>query len=390
MIDVPTSGEVSWLGVMSGTSGDGIDVARVTIDERPEGPQVRSVEGTTLPFSAPLAARLSRALPSEGSYAAASRWHAELGDEFADAAAEAIARFGEVSGIVISGQTFAHHPTEVPRHTLQLGCPHRVARATGVPVLFDLRTTDIAQGGEGAPLVPAGDRVLFGDLADRVAVVNIGGISNVTVLSRDSDPAAADAGPGNLILNALYRDAFPDRGSDAFDRDGEMACRGTVETSALAAWGQALRATGEHGVRRSYGREELGERWVRHRPRESRSIEDQLATVAAWIAVEILETIDLLSADRRPDRILVGGGGARHRRILQELERRSDSPVEPLEAAKHGVSAELREAAAFAILAHERAYGRPLAFPTTTGVPTPVSLGVWAPGSTVDSPPRDS
>ena len=390
MIEVPQQGEVAWLGIMSGTSGDGIDVARVTIDEGLGGPRVTSVEGTTLPFSAPLARRLDRALHSPGSFESASRWHAELGEEFGDAAAEGIARFGEVAGIALSGQTFAHYPIEVPPHTLQLGCPHRVAQRTGCPVLFDLRTTDVAAGGEGAPLVPAGDRVLFGGLGERVAVVNIGGISNVTLLCGDDDPRAADAGPGNLILNELYRRAFPERGREAFDIDGEVARTGSVDRAALASWSEWFRSIAPTGGRRSFGREELGERWVRHRPRQARSIEDQLASVSAWIALEILATIDRLSPEGTPDRVLVGGGGARHRRILQELEQRSVVPVEPLAADKHGVSAELREAAAFAILAHERAYGRATSFPSTTGVSERTGLGVWAQGSTVDSRSRHS
>ena len=105
-------------------------------------------------------------------------------------------------------------------------------------MLFDLRTTDVAAGGEGAPLVPAGDRVLFGGLGERVAVVNIGGISNVTLLCGDDDPRAADAGPGNLILNELYRRAFPERGREAFDIDGEVARTGSVDRAALASWSE--------------------------------------------------------------------------------------------------------------------------------------------------------
>ena len=383
---------------MSGTSCDGIDVACVELEECEETASARmiSVQGFTVPFKNPVAAALRGLLATPGSFADAARADVELGELFADAAERGLAAWGRVDGIALSGHTFSHLPAETPACTLQLGSPAIVAERTGTPVLFGFRAADVARGGEGAPLVPAGDRVLFGELADPIAVVNIGGISNVTWLERGRDPAAVDSGPGNLLLDRLHHDAHPE--GPGFDRDGALAMQGEVDHDWLAAHRRSRQpssllkksfrskelfqqtAREEVVARRSFGREEFGEGWWRaqHVSLAEFSTPDRLATICAWVAEELSESMRILARGRSPERLLVGGGGARNRRLVAELTARAGLEAEPLDAELHGVGCDLREAAAFAILGHEWVYGRPGSFLETTGAPALPRLGSWA------------
>lgn len=369
-------GQVRWVGLMSGTSGDGIDAARVVVRETEDGPRVEEVEGGTIPFDSEFRTELRDAVGGTGSFAEAARLDRALGERFAEAARVAIESHGPVDAIALSGHTVSHLPAANPAATLQVGAPSIVAERVGLPVVAGFRTADLARGGEGAPLVPAGDRVLYGHLGDPLAVVNVGGISNVTWLVRGADPTAADAGPGNLILDAAYRDGATD-GAE-FDRDGRVAQEGRVVSSLLDRW------TGwneRRGTRRSTGREEFGEAWwaaERARLAEHPSA-DRLATLCAWIAEEIARTIAGLAGGRAPERTLVGGGGAHHGRLRADLvDRLVGGPVEMLRAEEHGVGADLREAAAFAILGHEWLYRRPGSFPGTTGAAAAGPLGALA------------
>lgn len=372
LVELAGRGRVAWLGLMSGNSADGIDAARVLLEESPDGPRVRAIDGETFPFRREFAADFRRSLESEGDWGRAARFDRILGERFAAAAIEAIERFGPVDAIAVSGHTFSHRPADDPPSTLQLGSLAFVAERTGRPVLGGFRAADLARGGEGAPLVPAGDRVLFGALADRVAVVNIGGISNATWLERGSEPRAADAGPGNLLLDGAYRDGRPDGGEH--DEGGALAGTGRTDLPTLERW-SATRRSG--GTRRSFGREEFGAAWLaRERGALARlPLADRLRTLSAWIAREIALTLHRLGEGRAPDRLLVGGGGSLHRTLLAELARETGREAERLTALEHGVDARLREAAAFAIIGHEWLYGRAGSFPGTTGAGRAAPLG---------------
>jgi len=215
--------------------------------------------------------------------------------------------------------------------------------------------------------------VLFGQLADRVAVVNIGGISNVTWIEKDRELQARDAGPGNLILDEVWRAATT--GESQFDEGGRVALTGRVDRS-------MLRSFNDHPWRdrRSFGREQFGRAWFEQfRDQLSRlTLKDRLATLCGWMAREIAETIAELGQGRPPQRLLVGGGGAHHQRLLQEIGLLVGISAEVLEESKHGVGADLREAAAFAILGHEWLYGRSGSFLGTTGATPGAGLGMWA------------
>jgi len=360
---------------MSGNSADGIDAARVELEETAAGARALSVAGDTFPFPPDFAAELRRVLESPGDFATAARYDRILGERFAAAAERAIARFGRVDAIVVSGHTFSHRPADDPPSTLQLGSPHIVAERTGLPVIAGLRAADLARGGEGAPLVPAGDRVLFGSLAGTVAVVNIGGISNATLLARGETPRAADAGPGNLLLDGAFREGRP--GGGDHDDGGAIAGSGRVDRECLERWLSASLASAKASARRSFGREEFGATWL-ERERSAWAplpLADRLRTLCAWIAEEIARTVHGLGGGVVPERLLVGGGGARNLALLAEISRAVGREAEPLSAARHGVDLRLREAAAFAILGHEWLYGRPGSFPETTGTGRAAPLG---------------
>ncbi len=371
--------DMTWLGVMSGTSGDGIDVARVRLRESEQSPEVLSVEGGTYPFStrfhSQLGAWLVQSLGSgEGiSVEEAARWHARLGEEFAAACVAAIGDYGAVDAIALSGHTFAHLPRESLATTLQLGDAAVVAERTGLPVIFDFRASDVARGGEGAPLVPAADRILLGSATEELLILNLGGISNLTLLPPGGIPLARDCGPCNLILNEIVR-----RRSDGalhFDEGGDMAARGRADAGAVERWLQHPFLCGEGGS--STGREEFGEEWVQaHTSRLNElSLEDALASVVAWIATSIFRSWQQLARAAAPDQIWVGGGGAHHRSLMGAISKRFGVEVARLTPHEHGVSADLREAAAFAILGQEWLQGRAASFPSTTNCVRAGTLG---------------
>lgn len=357
----------TWLGLMSGTSGDGIDAALVILEERAEAtPRVVSVDGLTVPFPEPLSVQLIADLVTPPDIETAAIWDARLGERFADAARGAAERLGDADAIALSGHTFVHLPEHHPRTTLQLGSPALVAERTGLPVVSGFRAHDVARGGEGAPLVPAGDRILFGTADRGVAVVNLGGIGNITWLPRGSgEPRALDTGPANLILNRMVLEGTG--GERPMDVDGALGARGTVRRELMEPW-MDHPFLGDPEAR-STGREQFGERWVEEHREQLRGfcLEDRLATAVAWIAATVALGLRRLAGEEPVGRILVGGGGAHNRALLRALQTTLPGPVECLSAERHGVDGDLREAAAFAVLGHEWLRGRPGSFPGTTG-----------------------
>ena len=357
-------GQLRIVGLMSGTSGDGIDAARIELRERPGSlPELVGIEGRIDPFPEGIRVRLLRDLATVPDVETAARWDAQLGELFARSAERLIHDCGPADLIAVSGHTFCHLSGEGPARTLQLGNPAVVAERNRLPVVAGFRAADVARGGEGAPLVPAGDRVLFAEPGRNVVVINLGGIANLTWLAADgADPRGRDSGPSNLILDHLIRESTGAR----WDEGGCMAASGTVR-------GHLVDRFFEHsffrpGAPRSTGRKEFGERWVQGESElTALPLPDQLATVVAWIAASVARGLKVLAAGERPDRILLAGGGAAHTALGRELAR--VLPVEPevLELSSHGVSADLREAAAFAVLGNEYVRGRPGSFPTTTG-----------------------
>jgi anhydro-N-acetylmuramic acid kinase len=360
------------VGVMSGTSLDGIDTALVRIHPRGARYTIEVVRFATHAFDDGLLTALARALPpSRGSFAEAAELHHRLGEAFGQAACALLN--GERADYVAShGQTVFHDGER--GITLQLGDAFAMREAVRASVCYDFRSADCAAGGHGAPLVPYVDALLFqSENEDRVAL-NIGGIANITVLPKGSEEIVAfDTGPGNMLLDALVRART--HGSERFDEGGALAARGRVDEGTLTA----MLADPYFALPppKSTGRERFGEHFLAaHRALEHLSTEDAAATLTELTATTVAHDIAAYGPPRA--RVIVSGGGASNPALLARLAARlSGSRVERSDAM--GISPDAKEAVAFAVLGYETLRGRCANVPRATGARAPVALGSIAP-----------
>jgi anhydro-N-acetylmuramic acid kinase len=360
------------IGLMSGTSLDGVDIAAVSTDgERITALGPRGYR----PYAESERALLRQAL-SEATVLddrAARPGALARAEELVTAAhGEAVSRFlGEhhirPDIIGFHGQTVLHRPER--RLTVQIGAGDALARLTGIPVAYDFRAADVAAGGQGAPLVPVFHRALAAGL-DRprpLMVLNIGGVANVTWLGAESDePVACDTGPGNALIDDFMRA----RSGTAFDESGETAARGAVDEAWLArALADPFFAAPPP---KSLDRNAFA---ANVKTLDELSLEDGAATLAAFTAASVARIVAYLP--RPPRSVIVAGGGARNRTLLHMLsERLAPATVETAEAV--GWSADALEAQAFAFLAARHVRGLPITFPGTTGVARAMTGGVMA------------
>jgi anhydro-N-acetylmuramic acid kinase len=366
---------VKAIGLMSGTSLDGVDAALVEIHPRGTRYGIELLAFETTPYDPPLRAALFDALPpNRGSVAAVARLEGDLGDAYGRAARK-LAKAQRVAFVASHGQTIWHDgETGV---TLQLGDPFRIRETAGATVCYDFRRADCAAGGQGAPLVAWVDAVLLAsDDEDRVAL-NLGGIANVTLLRRSASPREAvafDTGPGNMLLDALVRARTG--GSREFDDNGELAARGRIDEPLLGNF------LGDPYFRaappKTTGRERFGAHFLaRHEEALARlSLEDAAATLTELTAVSIARA--LAAAHFAPGRVIVSGGGARNATLLARLhERLGNARVERSDTM--GLPADAKEAMAFAVLGYETLRGRTANVPAATGASHPAVLGAIAP-----------
>jgi anhydro-N-acetylmuramic acid kinase len=359
------------IGIMSGTSADGIDAVLASVTWTANTPRVELRAHVAVPFTPDQRERVLRAVNGVANVPELAMLHGTLGDLYAEVALGLVKAPGGADVIGLHGQTVAHLPAS--RVTLQIGDAARVAVRTGVPVVSDLRSADIAAGGEGAPLTPFADHVLFAGGAPRV-VLNLGGIANLTLIpDADADHVRGfDTGPGNMVLDTIARTT-----GQRFDRDGAGARRGRVIAEALeSAMAHPFFA---RRAPKSAGREEFGGRFALDLEREVRerggSYEDALATATQLTAQTIAEALrDETPPGLRWRDVLVGGGGALNPALMDAIGRGlAPIPVRPTDEV--GVPAEAREATAFAILAAYRIRGLPNTLPRCTGASRAVSAG---------------
>jgi anhydro-N-acetylmuramic acid kinase len=375
------------IGLMSGTSADGVDAALVEWPPGDAARPFRLLAQREDPFPAQLQQRIhalaaGRCAPGAGLRELAAL-DVALGERFAEAAIavahDAGVPLAEIAGIASHGQTVAHHP-ELGA-TLQLGDPSRIAERTGVTVVADFRARDVAAGGEGAPLAPFFHFAAFADPAEGRVVLNLGGIANVTWLpagARAEQVIAFDVGPANALIDGVVSGAT--HGEERMDTGGARALRGTVDAALLAELldDEFLRASPPKSTgRERYGlaeAEALVARW-RDRP-----LDDLVATLLAFSAEAVgLACRDHLGEGARVARLLVGGGGARNPAFLRAL--RAAVPgavVDTFDA--HGVPAGAAEAIAFALLGRNALLGLPNHLPRTTGARGERVLGEIVPG----------
>jgi anhydro-N-acetylmuramic acid kinase len=360
------------VGLMSGTSLDGIDAALVRIEPRGRSYNIELVRFKTFAFETDLARSLRDALPPhEGSVAMAAALHGALGRAFGKAA-RAIAEGTHVDFVASHGQTVWH---DGRRHvTLQLGDPFAVREEMRATVCYDFRSGDCAAGGQGAPLVPYVDALLFADPHEDRVLLNLGGIANLTMLPAGGNVWAFDTGPANMAI-----DAFVDvrtRGESTFDENGALAAAGRVDEDLLAF----MLADDYFAMEppKTTGRERFGSHFLgRFGERLGRlSTEDGVATLTELTAATVATAIDGARFER--PRVLVGGGGAHNPFLLGRIAARlPNAGVEPTDVV--GFPVDAKEAMAFAVLGYETLRGRPANVPAATGASRAVPLGAIAP-----------
>jgi anhydro-N-acetylmuramic acid kinase len=356
------------IGLMSGTSMDGVDVALLksdgeAIDEfgptlfRPYSEAEKSVLKGALVEARGLVDRMAR----PGVLAEAERIVTEAhGLAIEEWRKENPAIKPDLIGF--HGQTVFHAPER--RLTVQIGSGADLAKRIGVPVVHDFRAADVAAGGGGAPFVPAYHRALVAraGIEGSVVVVNIGGVANITRIGVDGSILAGDTGPGNALID----DYVSARTGAAFDRDGTLGAKGAVDEKALSEL--LANQWFDTPFPKSLDRDAFSSS-----PVDGLTNEDGVATLAAFTAATIARAIDMSGG---ADTIIVAGGGVHNPVILGALAERAGKPV--LKASELGWNADFIEAQAFAYLAVRSLVGLPLSYPETTGVSRPMPGGVIA------------
>ncbi|CAO3447657.1 anhydro-N-acetylmuramic acid kinase [Azospirillum largimobile] len=362
------------VGLMSGTSMDGIDAALLRTDGRD---RVEALSFLTIPYDDNFRARLRGCLgrtDSGGPVAAVER---ELTDAHADAVRRLLDQAGvaaaEVELIGFHGHTIHHDPDR--RLTRQIGDGARLAAATGIAVVNDFRSADVAAGGQGAPLVPLFHRALAHGLARPLAILNIGGVANVSWIGpetsdgsaeAEAEVVACDTGPGNALID----DWVLRHGLGRFDAGGALAATGQVDNPALAAL--MAHPWFDRPAPKSLDRDAFDPAPVAALPAA-----DGAATLTAFTADSVARVVDHLPAP--PVRWLVCGGGRHNATLMAMLADRLGVPVDSADLV--GWDGDALEAQAFGYLAVRSRLGLPLSLPATTGVPAPQCGGVFHPAA---------
>ena len=365
------------VGLISGTSYDAIDVAAADLELR-DGAVVLSPRGAlAVPFDEALRTRIAAGLPpADTTYEQVCRLDTELGQAFAGAAARGLAELcgGDADLVVSHGQTMYHWVDEQgrARGTLQLGQPAWVAEQTGLPVVSDLRSRDIARGGHGAPLVSIFDVLLLAERKGRQAALNLGGIANLTVLDTDGQALAFDAGPANALVDAAAQRFC----GVPYDAGGEHAARGNVHEELVSALldhpyyeQPAPKSTGKELFHWEYLRERL--------PRGGLPADDVIATVTELTARVVANEL----ARHRVDEVFVSGGGARNPWLMQRLAAAAPSGCRLAGVAELGVGPDEKEAYAFTLLGFLTVNGLHATVPSCTGATAASQLGTITPGA---------
>ena len=373
------------LGIMSGTSADGIDVALVRISDR------RAKLENFVAFPFPARVRESVLKLGEGrpvTTGEISQLNFLLGEEFAAAALAACQTFrvrpSQITVIGSHGQTVFHQGARTKicgraiASTLQIGEPSIIAARTGITTVGDFRPADMAAGGQGAPLVPFVDYLLYRDKKIGRAALNIGGIANITIIPAAAESAevvAFDTGPGNMVIDALVRHFT--RGKKAFDRNAEMAAHGQLLLGLLQTLLRDKYFT--NLPPKTAGREQYGAKYVgallAHPEAKGAVPEDIVRTSTVLTALSILDAIHRFAPPRaKITELVVSGGGARNPLLMAQMES-GLSGIRLRRSGEFGVPEDAKEAFAFAVLAYQTLNKRPANLPAATGANRPAVLG---------------
>jgi anhydro-N-acetylmuramic acid kinase len=373
------------VGLMAGTSLDGVDAALVQIEGAGDAIRVETLATHYQPYTPDERAGLMRLLES-GNLADLCAWDAYLGERFAQAALAVIQRAAppRVDFVGSHGQTVWHAPdarlldTPTP-NTLQIGQPDVIAARVGVPVVADFRTRDMAYGGQGAPLVPIVDWLLLRSDTEARAALNLGGMANLTVLPAGCAPDALrafDTGPANALIDLAVQEGTG--GVQPYDRDGARADAGAVHPP-LLEWLLA-HPYFQQPPPKSTGREMFGHALLNaiHTQFPHLPLPTLIATLTELTAATIADALrKWVLPDCPVQRVIVSGGGLHNRALMRRLTARlPDIAFES--SAAYGIDPDFKEAVAFAVLADRFLQGLPATYPSTTGVRQPTLAGKLA------------
>jgi len=371
------------MGLLSGTSADGIDACLVEIDGSRLKPRIKELGFKTCPFPQVLRKRILQVSdPGFQHLDEVLRLNMLMGRYFAEAALSLIKGLGydadQIDLIGSHGQTIRHLPREVLRFrkkvkaTFQIGEPSVIAQRTGIVTVGDFRTSDVASGGQGAPLAPLGHFLLFNKKPLSQIILNLGGIANLTILPKNcklKEVRGFDTGPCNVILDALTRTLFRKK----FDRKGKIASSGKVDQN-------LLRKLKRHKFFRlsppkSTGREDFDEIFIRRIILSNLSPEDLVATASELIVWSIWNAYRrYVEPHYKIEKLIISGGGVHNKYLLQRLSELF-YPVEPITSAKVGYNPDAVEAIIFALLANQTINEIPGGLRRVTGASKDTILG---------------
>ncbi len=367
------------IGLMSGTSLDGIDAVLVEIRPRGAGYSLDVQNFITVPFARELRERLGCALPpNEPSPASVATLERELGRAFVEAAVR-VANGERVDFVATHGLTLFHRGQA--RETVQIGDPYVLRDALAASVVFDFRRADCAVGGNGAPLVPYVDALLLASDERDVVALNIGGIANVTVLGRGAparDARAWDTGPGNVLIDELVRRRTD--GAESFDRDGAYAARGRVDRFVLRELIGREAFFLMQPPPKSTGRERFGPQLLDAQADlfTKLTLPNACATLCAYTVATIADSLEFYGPSGGS--LVVSGGGVHNATLMGMLaERLEPAGYEIVRSSARGIDPDAKEAIAFALLGYETLRGRPANVPRATGAARPSVLGAIVP-----------
>jgi len=370
------------IGLMSGTSMDGVDAALVNLSGSGIETNVSLVDFICIPYARSISEKL-RLIYTDCTVKLLSDLNFEIGRAFADAAVEILRKNslskGGVDLIGTHGQTVYHNPPsggETISSTLQIGEPDVIADITGITTVGDFRTRDVASGGEGAPLIPLIDYILFHDRDGVRVAQNIGGIANLTVITKNLDDVFAfDTGPGNSLIDSVM--GLHTDWERNLDESGKIASSGNVDNSLLSQLlnneyftKQPPKSTGKE----LFG-EELAENIYKKYKQRGISFEDLVSTLTQFTVDSIFNSCtDYVFNKFDVKEIILSGGGARNDEIVRRLK--DKMPEKMITTSDdYGVPAEAKEAIGFAILANETISGHPGNLPHVTGVKKASPIG---------------
>ncbi len=369
------------LGLLSGTSMDGIDVALVKIKGHGLETKIELIKFICVPYESSLLEGLVDA-SSNGSTRLVSELNFLVGEAFAGAALAVIREAGlrvtDIDLIGSHGQTIYHNPPSskngIPS-TLQIGELNVIAERTGITTIGDFRTRDVAAGGEGAPLVPYVDYILFRKPGRILIAQNIGGIANATAITENiSDVIAFDTGPGNMLMDKVISLATDEK--EKYDRDGNLASQGSVDKELLEkllSHPFFLQPPPKSTGREVFGNEMALELYALIKEKNI-SISDLMRTLLELTVESIALSYERFIFPKKADEVILSGGGARNPVLVERIKKRLNfAGVSTSD--DYGISVDAKEALAFAILANEVISGNFTNLPSVTGAKRRVPLG---------------